>query len=94
MAPQQRELYVSETDIQNKVRAARSRTLLTAHLARLEAESIYILREAAAEFVRPTILYSIGKDSSVLLHLAIKAFARAGCRFRCCTSTRRGSSAT
>jgi sulfate adenylyltransferase subunit 2 len=44
-------------------------------LARLEAESIYILREAAAEFERPTILYSIGKDSSVLLHLAIKAFS-------------------
>jgi sulfate adenylyltransferase subunit 2 len=47
---------------------------LTAHLARLEAEAIYILREAAAEFQRPTMLYSIGKDSSVLLHLAIKAF--------------------
>jgi sulfate adenylyltransferase subunit 2 len=47
---------------------------LTAHLARLEAEAIYILREAAAEFQRPIILYSIGKDSSVLLHLAIKAF--------------------
>src|SRR5271163_4392493 len=53
----------------------RTRNTLSAHLARLEAESIYILREAAAEFVRPTILYSIGKDSSVLLHLAIKAFA-------------------
>ncbi len=51
-----------------------SRSALGAHLARLEAESIYILREAAAEFERPTILYSIGKDSSVLLHLAIKAF--------------------
>ncbi len=48
---------------------------LTAHLARLEAEAIYILREAATEFRRPTILYSIGKDSSVLLHLAIKAFS-------------------
>lgn len=47
---------------------------LPAHLARLEAEAIYILREAAAEFQRPTILYSVGKDSSVLLHLAIKAF--------------------
>jgi sulfate adenylyltransferase subunit 2 len=47
---------------------------LTVHLARLEAEAIYILREAATEFQRPTILYSIGKDSSVLLHLAIKAF--------------------
>jgi sulfate adenylyltransferase subunit 2 len=48
---------------------------LSAHLTRLEAESIYILREAAGEFERPTILYSIGKDSSVLLHLAIKAFS-------------------
>ena len=53
----------------------RSRSALSAHLARLEAESIYILREAAAEFERPTILYSIGKDSSVLLHLALKAFS-------------------
>jgi sulfate adenylyltransferase subunit 2 len=51
-----------------------SQSRLTEHLARLEAESIYILRETAAEFERPTILYSIGKDSSVLLHLAIKAF--------------------
>ncbi|MGB7098993.1 MAG: sulfate adenylyltransferase subunit CysD [Xanthobacteraceae bacterium] len=53
----------------------RSRSALSAHLTRLEAESIYILREAAAEFARPTVLYSIGKDSSVLLHLAIKAFS-------------------
>jgi sulfate adenylyltransferase subunit 2 len=52
-----------------------ARERLTAHLARLEAEAIYILREAAAEFERPTILYSIGKDSSVLLHLAVKAFS-------------------
>ena len=44
------------------------------HLRELEAESIYILREAAAQFERPVILYSIGKDSSVLLHLARKAF--------------------
>ena len=64
-----------ETDIQNDVTPARSKNLLSAHLTRLEAESIYILREAAAEFERPTILYSIGKDSSVLLHLAIKAFS-------------------
>jgi sulfate adenylyltransferase subunit 2 len=52
-----------------------TRSRLTPHLARLEAESIYILRETASEFERPTILYSIGKDSSVLLHLAIKAFS-------------------
>lgn len=44
------------------------------HLRRLEAESIHILRETAAEFRKPVMLYSIGKDSSVLLHLAMKAF--------------------
>src|SRR5215471_11562887 len=44
------------------------------HLEALEAESIYILREAAAEFSRPAMLYSIGKDSSVMLRLAQKAF--------------------
>lgn len=47
---------------------------MTAHLRRLESESIHILREVAAEFRRPVLLYSIGKDSSVLLHLAMKAF--------------------
>lgn len=46
-------------------------------LDRLEAESIHILREVAAEFRRPVLLYSIGKDSSVLLHLLLKAFAPA-----------------
>jgi len=44
------------------------------HLKQLEAESIHILREVAAEFDRPVMLYSIGKDSSVMLHLALKAF--------------------
>jgi sulfate adenylyltransferase subunit 2 len=44
------------------------------HLKTLEAESIYILREAASEFARPVMLYSIGKDSSVMLRLAQKAF--------------------
>jgi sulfate adenylyltransferase subunit 2 len=44
------------------------------HLDQLEAESIYIFREVAAQFERPVILYSIGKDSSVLIHLARKAF--------------------
>jgi sulfate adenylyltransferase subunit 2 len=48
------------------------------HLRVLEAESIHIIREVAAEFSRPAILYSIGKDSSVLLRLAEKAFAPAG----------------
>lgn len=46
-------------------------------LDRLEAESIYILREVAAQCRRPVMLYSIGKDSSVLLHLLLKAFAPA-----------------
>jgi sulfate adenylyltransferase subunit 2 len=44
------------------------------HLARLEAESIHVMREVAAEFRNPVMLYSIGKDSSVMLHLAMKAF--------------------
>ena len=47
---------------------------MKSHLDALEAESITILREVAATFARPVILYSIGKDSSVLLHLARKAF--------------------
>jgi len=44
------------------------------HLRRLESESLHIFREVAAEFERPVLMYSIGKDSSVLLHLAMKAF--------------------
>ena len=44
------------------------------HLERLEADSIHILREVVAECERPVMLYSIGKDSSVMLHLALKAF--------------------
>jgi sulfate adenylyltransferase subunit 2 len=44
------------------------------HLERLEAESIHILREAVAEAERPVMLYSVGKDSSVMVHLAMKAF--------------------
>lgn len=44
------------------------------HLDQLEAEAIYIMREVAAECERPVMLYSIGKDSSVMLHLAMKAF--------------------
>jgi len=45
------------------------------HLKQLEAESIHILREVAAEFTNPVMMYSVGKDSSVMLHLAMKAFA-------------------
>jgi sulfate adenylyltransferase subunit 2 len=44
------------------------------HLQRLEAESIHIMREVAAQFRNPVMMYSIGKDSSVMLHLAMKAF--------------------
>ncbi len=44
------------------------------HLQRLEAESIHVLREAVAECERPVMLYSMGKDSGVMLHLALKAF--------------------
>ena len=44
------------------------------HLDKLEAEAIYIIREVAAECEKPVMLYSIGKDSSVMLHLALKAF--------------------
>ena len=44
------------------------------HLKQLEAESIHIMREVVAEFERPVMLYSVGKDSSVMVHLARKAF--------------------
>src|SRR6202044_49226 len=47
------------------------------YLQRLEAESIHIFREVIAECEKPVMLYSVGKDSSVLLHLALKAFAPA-----------------
>jgi sulfate adenylyltransferase subunit 2 len=51
-----------------------SGTALPAHLRALENESIHILREVAGQTAQPVLLYSIGKDSSVLLHLALKAF--------------------
>ena len=54
--------------------AERRGSALPADLKRLEAEAIGILREVAAEFRNPVLMYSIGKDSSVLLHLALKAF--------------------
>jgi len=56
---------------QGTVQPGRSLT----HLQRLEAESIHIMREAVAEAERPVMLYSVGKDSGVMLHLARKAFA-------------------
>ncbi|MBN2896938.1 MAG: sulfate adenylyltransferase subunit CysD [Campylobacterales bacterium] len=52
----------------------RSRIVNLTHLKQLESESIHILREVVAEFENPAMLYSIGKDSSVMLHLAQKAF--------------------
>lgn len=48
--------------------------LRSSHLAQLESQAIHIMREVAAEFRNPVMLYSIGKDSSVMLHLAMKAF--------------------
>ena len=54
---------------------------IASHLRRLEAESVHIIREAAAAFQKPVLLYSIGKDSSALLHLAKKAFAPANLPF-------------
>lgn len=62
------------------------------HLQQLEAESIHIIREVAAEFENPVMMYSIGKDSSVMLHLARKAFYPARSLSPCCTSTLTGSS--
>ncbi|MEM7466099.1 MAG: sulfate adenylyltransferase subunit CysD [Pseudomonadota bacterium] len=50
-------------------------TYTLTHLKQLEAESIHIIREVAAEFSNPVMLYSIGKDSAVMLHLTMKAFA-------------------
>jgi sulfate adenylyltransferase subunit 2 len=61
---------VAETEVQETSPAAR-----LSHLRLLEAESIHIFREVAAEFEKPVMLYSIGKDSSVMLRLAQKAFA-------------------
>ena len=54
----------------------------------LEAESVHIMREVAAEFERPVLLFSGGKDSIVMLALAERAFWPAGSRSRSCTWTR------
>ena len=55
-------------------RSPAGRSGLSPHLQRLEDEAIHILREVVAEFAKPVMLYSVGKDSSVMLHLARKAF--------------------
>jgi len=65
---------LSENPLASVVAESPSGGLLPGHLRRLEAEAIAILREVAAEFRNPVLLYSMGKDSSVLLHLARKAF--------------------
>jgi len=63
--------------IQFAARKRRNNVVMTrtlTHLERLEAESIQIMREVVAEAERPVMLYSVGKDSAVMLHLAKKAF--------------------
>jgi sulfate adenylyltransferase subunit 2 len=69
------ELSDKLADVQpSRVTHAKTNDARLSHLEALEAESIYILREAVAEFSHPVMLYSIGKDSSVMLRLAQKAF--------------------
>jgi sulfate adenylyltransferase subunit 2 len=69
------ELKTSIADYAARFKTARKRTRpLSAHLKALEAESMYIMREVVAEFENPAMLYSVGKDSAVMLHLALKAF--------------------
>jgi sulfate adenylyltransferase subunit 2 len=66
---------VAESEVRVETQSARvARSGRLSHLQLLEAESIHILREVASEFERPVMLYSIGKDSSVMLRLAQKAF--------------------
>ena len=64
------------------------------HLQRLEAESIHIMREVVAEAENPVMLYSIGKDSAAMLHVAKKAFYPSPRLFRFCMSIPPGSSRT
>jgi sulfate adenylyltransferase subunit 2 len=66
--------YPPILDLQRQARLAPAKKTGTPHLQRLEAESIHIIREAVAEAENPAMLYSVGKDSSVMLHLARKAF--------------------
>ena len=76
-ATESRNMTRVETPAQTAAREAAQRRLGTdrlTHLQRLEAESIHIMREVVAETDNPVMLYSIGKDSGVMLHLAMKAF--------------------
>lgn len=66
--------YLAVLDEQSRINAIGASRMLTPHLKRLEAESLQIIREAVAEADNPTMLYSMGKDSAVMLHLARKAF--------------------
>jgi sulfate adenylyltransferase subunit 2 len=66
--------YPPVLDLSNQESPDSTRHAAAIHLARLEAESIHILREAVAEAEKPVMLYSVGKDSAVMLHLARKAF--------------------
>ena len=65
---------IHKSIVPNTANQTRSRREGLSHLERLEAESIYIFREVAAECKNPVLLYSAGKDSAVMLHLALKAF--------------------
>jgi sulfate adenylyltransferase subunit 2 len=66
--------YPPSLDLEYQHRSSGSTQSSTPHLKRLEAESIHIIREAVAEAENPAMLYSVGKDSCVMLHLARKAF--------------------
>lgn len=72
------QITIEETERRDRAAADQMQSIADAgrlsHLRKLEAESIYILREAVAEFSHPVMMYSIGKDSSVMLRLAQKAF--------------------
>ncbi len=76
------ELSIPTRGAQNPLPPPMAETRRLTHLRQLEAESIHIIREVAAEFDNPVMLYSIGKDSSVMVRLALKAFHPAPVPFR------------